>query len=93
MQDFRISLVYKNRIYGYLVRYGRRTLGYQFFHVQGKNREIVIQTNIPMLERRNITTRPLFEIADGSSIKDKVFFSLITDAIWNKIDPSRLQKK
>ena len=89
MRDFRISLVYKQRIYGYLVRYGKRTIGYQYFHVVGRNREIILQTNLPMLERRNITTRPLFELADGSSIKDKVFFDLITDKIWEKIEEGR----
>ena len=43
-------------------------------------------TNLPMPERRNMRTRPLFEPADGSYTRDQVFFDLITEKIGEKIE-------
>lgn len=42
-----------------------------------------------VLERRNIKHQPELQLADGSRMQDKVFFELITDAIWEKVRPEK----
>ena len=82
---FLISIRFQGKDYKYKVTYGRRTIAYQYFHLQARNKEVIIQTNMPLRKLHNSRDRPDFEIAEGQRVSNPFFFRLICNAIWEAV--------
>ena len=83
--EFSIIVQFQGKKYRYRVVEGRRTIAYQYFNLYARNKEITIQTNIPMRRLHNSKERPDFEIVEGQRVSNPFFFRLICNAIWEVV--------
>lgn len=87
--EFYLQVNFRGKLYRYRVYEGTRTLAYQYFHLEANNKTISFRTNLPVLRRQGITTRPVIEVSEGK-INNEAFQTELIEALWKELEKRKL---